>query len=406
MISEYKEYLSPIKVYLPLTDGDYKIANVDVEVGDNVLEGQKLADKFKGKMKRTVISSVSGTVTGFVDKMDRFGKMVDYIVIENNRKEEQVEVTSYKEEVTASQVRNRIKEFGMEQVDVDGLFTDIDFSQKINQIIVSGVFTNEPFVTTDYEFLNDNAEVISEGIRLLGIAANTKNLSIVVDKNLDTDTLNNVGKAIIDKHINLEIADAAKVKGWEYKLVSKFVEKDLDINLLNDGVLFTSVAAAKMIYDAVRLGKAPVDRHVTLTGDGLKSNCVYNVKVGTLLTDLVEDLGGYNDVETMDVHVGNFLTGIQVPGDDFAITNSVDTVRVAEYRKVSEDVCIKCGDCNDICPAGILPQNIMDAELRGVNTRIVDLHTSLCVECGLCSYSCPSKINVMEWVRRAKRRVG
>ena len=37
MISEYKEYLSPIKVYIPLTDTEYKIANVHVEIGDKVL---------------------------------------------------------------------------------------------------------------------------------------------------------------------------------------------------------------------------------------------------------------------------------------------------------------------------------------------------------------------------------
>ena len=66
MISEYKEYLSPIKVYIPLTDTEYKIANVHVEIGDKVLEGQKLADKFSGKLKRAVISSVSGTVAAFV----------------------------------------------------------------------------------------------------------------------------------------------------------------------------------------------------------------------------------------------------------------------------------------------------------------------------------------------------
>ena len=48
----------------------------------------------------------------------------------------------------------------------------------------------------------------------------------------------------------------------------------------------------------------------------------------------------------------------------------------------------------------------MDAELRNVNSRIVELDTHLCVECGLCTYVCPSKINVLEWVRRAKRRVG
>ena len=92
--------------------------------------------------------------------------------------------------------------------------------------------------------------------------------------------------------------------------------------------------------------------------------------------------------------------------DDFAITKNVESVRVAEYRSVAEDVCIKCGDCNDVCPVGILPQNIMDAELRSVNDRIVELNTAECVECGLCTYVCPSKINVLEWVRRARRRVG
>jgi len=48
----------------------------------------------------------------------------------------------------------------------------------------------------------------------------------------------------------------------------------------------------------------------------------------------------------------------------------------------------------------------MDAELRSVNDRIVELNTDECIECGLCTYVCPSKINVLEWVRRAKRRVG
>jgi electron transport complex protein RnfC len=406
MISEYKEYLSPIKVYIPLTDTEYKIANVHVEIGDKVLEGQKLADKFSGKLKRAVISSVSGTVAAFVEKVDRYGKIVDHVVVENNRKGESVEVAIYKEEVTSSQVRNRLAEFGIDNVSIDGLSSNIDFAKQVNQIIVSGVFVNEPFVTTDYEFLAENAEAISEGIKLLGIAANTPNLTIVVDKNMATDVLNEVGKAIIDKNINLELADTKRLNGWENKLVSKFIEGEVKQNVLENGVLFTSVGAAKMIYDAVRLGQAPVNRQLALTGDGLKSNCIYNVKVGTLLSDLVEDLGGYNDVELMEVHVGSFLTGIQVATDDFAITKNVESVRVAEYRSVAEDVCIKCGDCNDVCPAGILPQNIMDAELRSVNARIVDLETALCTECGLCTYVCPSKINVMEWVRRAKRRVG
>ena len=161
-----------------------------------------------------------------------------------------------------------------------------------------------------------------------------------------------------------------------------------------------------MVHDAVRLGIPVVTRKVAITGDALNINAVYETRVGTRFTELVEDLGGYTDITNMNLHIGSFLTGVQLDNDDFAITQSVDSINVAEFRGVDEDVCIKCGDCNDICPAGILPQNIMDAELRSVNSRIVDLNTEECVECGLCTYVCPSKINVLEWVRRAKRRVG
>ena len=100
------------------------------------------------------------------------------------------------------------------------------------------------------------------------------------------------------------------------------------------------------------------------------------------------------------------MTGIQVLTDEIAITSNTNAFNISEYRDDEEDVCIKCGDCNDVCPVGILPQNIMDTELRSVSDRIVELNTDECIECGLCTYVCPSKINVLEWVRRAKRRVG
>jgi len=117
-------------------------------------------------------------------------------------------------------------------------------------------------------------------------------------------------------------------------------------------------------------------------------------------------VNGYNDVDEMVCHIGDFLTGQQVTTDEIAVTLTVNAVNFSEYDEEEEDVCIKCGDCNDVCPVGILPQNIMDAELRSVNDRIVELNTDECIECGLCTYVCPSKINVLEWVRRAKRRVG
>jgi electron transport complex protein RnfC len=220
------------------------------------------------------------------------------------------------------------------------------------------------------------------------------------------DALEELGKAIVEKNIEVVSIDSKKINAKDYKIIQKIVKEKLSINLVDNGVVYTNVSAAKMVHEAVRLGIPAVTRKLAVTGDALNVNAVYEVRVGTRFIDIVEDLGGYTEIKNMNLHIGSFLTGIQLDDDDFVITQSVDSVNVAEYRGVDEDVCIKCGDCNDICPAGILPQNIMDAELRNVNYRIVDLFTHECVECGLCSYVCPSKINVLEWVRRAKRRVG
>lgn len=37
------------------------------------------------------------------------------------------------------------------------------------------------------------------------------------------------------------------------------------------------------------------------------------------------------------------------------------------------------------------------------NQKILDkLHANKCIECGMCSYVCPAKINVKEFVKKAK----
>lgn len=406
MITEYKKYLDPKKIYLPLTDIESKIANVIVEVGDKVLVGQKVAEKYRGRDKSPILSTVSGEVVGFEEKLDRYGKLSDHIIISNDKLYKTLEYPSFPEKVASAQIRNAISNMGLTKIAIDGLFTDLRFDARTKLVVVNAIFTNEPFISTDYEFIVNHSEAIADGINLLNIAANSTTAYVIVDKYMPTEALEELGKAIVDKNIELITLDAKKVKGLDYKFIKKMINETLDINLLNNGVIYTSAQAAQMVSEAVRKGKTPTVRQVALTGDGLRVNAVYDVRIGTLFTDLVEDIGSYTDVEEMTLHIGSFLSGIEVGSDDFAISESVDSINVAEYRQVEEDVCIKCGDCNDVCPAGILPQNIMDAEIRSLSSRIVELNTNECVECGLCTYVCPSKINVLEWVRRGKRRVG
>ena len=406
MITENKSFLDPKKVYIPLTDKTFKIASVKVEEGDTVLQGQVVANKYNGKHKTPVLSSVSGEVLGFEERLDRFGKIIDHIIISNDMNYTPVKYKVLSDEVTPAEVRNRLVECGISQVTVDGNFTDIDFTNPVKHIIINATYTNEPFITIDHELIKSHSEAIADGISLLGKAAYTESLTVIADKNMDPEALEALGKATVDKGIKVELINVDKVEGWDYKIAQNLVKETLSNNLLDNGIIYTSIEAAYMTHDAVRNDKPLSKRHVVVSGDGFKDNAIYEIRLGTPFSELAEDNGGYNLEEELNLHVGSFLTGQQLQNDDFSITASVDTVNVGVLREEEEDVCIKCGECNDVCPAGILPQNIMDAELRSVNDRIVDLNTNECVECGLCTYVCPSKINVLEWVRRAKRRVG
>jgi electron transport complex protein RnfC len=407
MITEFKEYLMPKTVYIPLTDSLYKIANVKVEVDEIVKVGQVLGYKFNGKQKLPVLSSVSGTVKGFEMLEDRYGKTVDHCVIENDNKQETVEIGTYEdyETIPSSELRQLINEYGMEYLNVAGLFTPLKFDDKVEHLVVNAMFMLEPFYTVDYEKVLNVFDLV-KGIELLQKASVAETTTLLVDRNMSKEQYTDLMEAVQEKNIKVVALNPFKVNGEDIALIKKLVNDDINYDLIKSGIMYVKSDAAIMLQDAVLEGVLPTTRNVVITGDGVKQNAVIEVRVGTLLSDIVEELGGYNDMEEIVVHIGNFLTGNQVTTDQFAITQTVDAINLSEYEEAVEDVCIKCGDCNDVCPVGILPQNIMDAELRSVNDRIVDLQTDLCVECGLCTFVCPSKINVLEWVRRAKRRVG
>ncbi|MFK5883178.1 MAG: 4Fe-4S dicluster domain-containing protein, partial [Candidatus Izemoplasma sp.] len=279
-----------------------------------------------------------------------------------------------------------------------------ELDSRVKQVFVNAMCQNEPFISTDYRFILDYYKAISDGVLLLGKGANTKEMYVIHDKFMPNESLELLKGELEEKGVKFISVDSKKVKAFNYLSIDKRVKGKLKTNLLDSGVLYVSAETAKVVSDCLRKDTGAFETHLTVTGEALNNNSEYIVKTGTLFEEVIEDLKGYQNVGVVNIHVGNYLSGTQVEGDSFSITETVSSINVSEYHVQAEDVCIKCGECNDVCPVGILPQNIMDAELREINHRIFDLHTDECIECGLCTYVCPSKINVLEWVRRAMRR--
>ena len=221
MITEYRKYLDPSKVYIPLTDIDYKMANVKVEIGDRVLIGDKIAEKFKGKIKSPVLATVSGKVLEFKDMIDRYGKVVDHVVIENDKLYEKLQYKTFEGSLTTAEVRNAINNLGLNKISMDGIFTNLDFDANSKYVIVNAMFINEPFISTDYEYLTKNSDDIADGVNLLSIAANSEKTIILVDKFMPEDALIELGKAIVEMDIEVVTIDSKKIIAKDYKIIKK-----------------------------------------------------------------------------------------------------------------------------------------------------------------------------------------
>jgi len=408
MITEYSHYLDPNIVYIPITDEDFTVADVVVNNGDMVKIGQVIAYKFKGTLKLSVLSSVSGVVKDIAHKMSRFGRKVDHLVIENDRQYKIVDFKHYKYDVTAQEIRQAIEGAGLYRVDVDGLFTSLNFEKPMKHLVVSTVFVNEPFISTNEQYLLNYASEIIDGASLLAKAIGSKDATVIIDRFLSSEVVDELGKAIVAYDLKDPVfVDTKKVNGWDYKVIQNIIKERPSQNVCDNGVVYIHANTCKMIADIIRKGIPVVSRNVVFTGDGLHKNVVLDVRNGTLLSEVIASLGGYVKDHGLNLHIGDYLTGIQVSSDDMAITESIDAIHISIHDEVEEeDVCIKCGECNDVCPVGILPQRIMDAEMRDIKKSVLSLHIDECIECGLCSFVCPSKINVLEWMRRAKRRIG
>jgi Na+-transporting NADH:ubiquinone oxidoreductase subunit A len=64
--------------------------------------------------------------------------------------------------------------------------------------------------------------------------------------------------------------------------------------------------------------------------------------------------------------------------------------------------CVACGQCEEVCPARLMPHAIHKALYEDALDRVERLGVDLCIGCGLCAYVCPSKIELRDEMVRAQ----
>ena len=70
-----------------------------------------------------------------------------------------------------------------------------------------------------------------------------------------------------------------------------------------------------------------------------------------------------------------------------------------------EEPCIRCGQCAEVCPATLLPQQLYWFARSEEFEKAEAFKIHDCIECGLCSYVCPSHIPLVDYYRYAKSEI-
>lgn len=396
MINNYIEHLSPKKVYIPLTDNKARLANVKVAVGDSVKVGTLLAEKYAGKNKCGVYSSVSGKVVGVEEREDVFGNKVDHIVIENNNKEEKETLGALGE----GDLKERLQALGVKEQSLDPAFTGL-VHEDVKEVFVVVAFPNEPLVKSDYSFLKDNASNVVKGSVLLAKSAGLERVNILVSKNVPEEIYKELGNCadFVIRTFRVCTCDI----GYIYKAVQKITEFKVSPNKFS-GAEVVSVATALAVANAAEVGLPTTSRAVALSGNALNEEVCIITKIGTPISELVELAGGLKDIRLSGT-IGRVYNGLPLASLDVVVTENVNAIHFEEAKEEEEAVYNRSGLANDACPIGLLPEHVIQALELKDDHKLHQLGVLNCNECGKCAYVEPNGINLLEIMRRAKRRL-
>jgi electron transport complex protein RnfC len=100
------------------------------------------------------------------------------------------------------------------------------------------------------------------------------------------------------------------------------------------------------------------------------------------------------------------MMGFNLSSDSVPINKTSACILAPDHiempERKTEQACIRCSHCEDVCPASLLPQQLL-WYAKAQNHERLEAHNLFdCIECGACAYVCPSNIPLVQYYRNSK----
>lgn len=388
-----------------------------VAKGERVKTGQLIA-KASGFISANIHSSVSGTVSSIEMLPDLAGNLVQHIVIDVEGDEwvDSIDRTpDINREVTLSQqeIIEKIAECGVVGLGGAAFPTHIKLSpppgKKAEFLLVNGSEC-EPYLTSDYRIMLENAEEILIGVKLMMSALGVTKSYLGIEEN-KPKAIKKMKEIASKAYHNIKIVSLKESypQGGEKQLIDAILGRRVpSMGLPIDvGVVVQNVGTALAVYEAVQKNKPLFEGVVTVTGKCMTEQRNFRMRVGTTFESMIFAVGGFpKDAEKLIS--GGPMMGKAVSRIEAASVKSTSALLLLteeETKREGENNCIRCGKCVDVCPMGLEPYLLN--RLSRLN-RFADLEANMvhdCIECGSCLYVCPANIPLLDTIRLSKGRV-
>src|SRR5690606_8362091 len=159
------------------------------------------------------------------------------------------------------------------------------------------------------------------------------------------------------------------------------------------GYLCQNVGTAAALFRYLESGQPVTSRMTTVTGGGIATPRNFEVRLGTPIADLIAACGGYRGAVARLI-MGGSMMGVPLESDRVPVGRATNCIIAAGEHEVRQDFdvlpCIRCGNCSDVCPAYLMPQELFVAARHDQFEALDNLGVFDCIECGCCDVVCPS----------------
>jgi electron transport complex protein RnfC len=419
----------PDQLILPLQQHIGSQGHLLVKQGDKVLKGQPLTLS-NNPMEVPIHAPTSGTISAIKKSViahpSGLSELCIFIDVDHKEKWVKREITENFKSLTAEFIVKKIAKSGISGMGGAGFPTNIKVATKepINFLIINGVEC-EPYITADDLLMREQSSAIVDGIEILDHVLLPACILIAIEDN-KPEAIKALEKATahIEK-IKVCVIPTKYPSGGEKQLIKILTGKEVESGKLpiHSGIVMQNVGTCFAISDAIINDIPLIRRVVTVSGRGLAKPQNVWAPLGTTVKTLLEQCGyeGMNKLAINEINrskaspiiMGGPMMGFSLFDENTPVVKTTNCILApsekempSAFEHISKEVeCIRCGQCADVCPSKLLPQELQWSAKAKDYEQLEKLNLSDCIDCGACAYVCPSQIPLVQYYRVAKAEI-